>query len=94
MPFNVSLQGRTLSFSAPGGDLLCGSASQYQVVTSTQPITAQNFAAAKPLSGAPAPATAGSSQSMQLPPGAQAYVAIRAVDAAGNVGLPAVVKVG
>ena len=44
--------------------------------------------------GAPTPAAAGTAQSFALPPGTTGYVAIRAVNAAGNVGLPAVVKVG
>jgi hypothetical protein len=41
-------------------------------------------------SGAHAPAAAGTSQSFPLPASTQRYVAIRAVDAAGNIGLDAV----
>ena len=43
-----------------------------------------------PVSGAPAPAAAGTAQSFKLPAGMQAYVAIRAIDDQGNIGLPAV----
>jgi hypothetical protein len=47
---------------------------------------------ATPLGGAPHPSPAGTAQSFTLPAGTHGYVAIRAVDAAGNVGLPAVIK--
>ena len=94
VPMNATVAGRTLSFKAPGGDLLCGSAKSYQVVTSNSPITPQNFAKATPLGGARAPAAAGTAQAVALGSGARRYVAIRAVDAQGNVGLPAVVRVG
>ena len=92
-PYGARVSSGVLSFTAPGGDLLCGTARSYQVVTSSVPITPQSFAAATPLAGAPVPATAGSRQTFTLPAGTKAYVAIRAVDEAGNVGLPAVVKV-
>jgi hypothetical protein len=69
---------------------MCGTASSYQVVTSATPITPENFAAATPVSGAPAPAAAGTAQSFKLPAGTKAYVAIRAIDEQGNIGLPAV----
>ena len=93
-PFDGHVAAGKLSFTAPGGDLMCGTAAKYEVVTSKSPITAANFAHAKPLSGAPAPAAAGSRQSLKLPAGAEKYVAIRAVDAQGNVGLPLVVRAG
>jgi hypothetical protein len=81
---------RVLSWTAPGGDLMCGTATSYEIVTSPNPITPQSFAAATPLSGAPTPAAAGTTQSYALPRAAQLYVAVRAVDEQGNVGLPAV----
>jgi hypothetical protein len=71
---------------------MCGTASSYQIVTSGSPITPQSFASATALSGAPAPTVAGSAQSYTLPASARRYVAIRAIDAQGNIGLPAVVK--
>jgi hypothetical protein len=69
---------------------MCGAASSYEIVTSASPITPQSFASATPLSGAPTPAAAGAKQSYTLPRGSQAYVAIRAIDEQGNIGLPAV----
>jgi hypothetical protein len=88
----VSVRDRVLSFAAPGADLLCGTAARYQVVTASKRITPQHFAAAKPLAGAPVPAAAGARQLFAIPAGAERYVAIRAVNAAGNVGLPAVIE--
>jgi hypothetical protein len=93
-PYNVVRQGRVVRFAAPGGDLLCGRATRYQLVTSNSPITPQNFAAAKKLSDAPGPAAAGTPQSFRVPAGAERYLAIRAVDEAGNVGLPTVLGSG
>jgi hypothetical protein len=83
-----------VSFIAPGGDLMCGRATRYQLVTSNRPITPQNFSRARGLRGAPRPGAAGATQSFTLPRGAKRYLAIRAVDAEGNVGLPAVIRVG
>jgi hypothetical protein len=56
-PYDSIVRDRVLSFAAPGADLLCGTATRYEVVTSKRPITPENFAAAKPLAGAPAPAS-------------------------------------
>ena len=92
-PYNASVRDRMLGFTAPGAGLLCGTAARYEVVTSNKPITPENFAAAKSLGGAPAPAAAGTYQSYRLPAGAERYIAIRAVNAAGNIGLPAVIRV-
>jgi hypothetical protein len=92
VPSNVNLKKGVLSFTAPGAALECGTATRYEVVTSSNPITPANFASATPLAGAPTPAAPGSQQSFTVPSGSQTYVAIRAVNAAGNVGLPAVAK--
>jgi hypothetical protein len=73
---------------------MCGTAHDYQVVTSDKPITPQNFSKATPVSGAPAPGAAGSTQTFTLPAGTKRYVAIRAEDEQHNVGLPAVVDTG
>ncbi len=89
VPANLSLSGRTLSFLAPGGDDGCGTASSYQVVSSRTPITAASFASARSLRRVPRPAAAGSTQRLTLPRGAGRYVAIRAVDEQGNLGVPA-----
>src|SRR6478752_4341919 len=71
---------------------MCGTATSYQLVMSATPITAENFYQATPISGAPAPAAAGAAQSFKLPSNTQAYVAIRAIDDQGNIGLPAVAE--
>jgi hypothetical protein len=99
VPTAAKLVAGTLSFTAPGADLMCPDANgkpaaDYQVVSSDQPITPQSFAAATPVSGAPAPAAAGTAQSFALPAGTKRYVAIRAENAAHNIGLPAVVDTG
>jgi hypothetical protein len=92
-PYDARLRRRVLDFRAPGQDLLCGRVARYQLVTSEHQITAQNFALARFLKGAPLPGGPGTRQLVHLGPGAERYVAIRAVDAAGNVGLPATVGV-
>jgi hypothetical protein len=88
-PLNTSVAENVLHFTAPGDDLLCGKATRYEIVTSESPITAQSFASATPLGGAPEPAAAGTAQSYTLPANVENYVAVRAVDDQGNVGLPA-----
>jgi hypothetical protein len=93
-PMHARVAHGGLAFSAPGGDLLCGTAASYQVVTSNLPITPQTFSAARRLSGVPAPTAAGTVQTYALPAGTSRYVAIRALNAAGNVGLPALVDLG
>jgi hypothetical protein len=90
VPLHLSLEKGVLRWTAPGGDLMCGTASSYEIVTSANPITPQNFASATPLSGAPAPAAAGTTQSYTLPHGVLGYLGIRAIDEQGNIGLPAV----
>jgi len=91
VPMDAAVSAGKLSFIAPGDNLLCGTAKQYEVVTSAQPITPQSFASATAIGGAPAPQAAGSAQSVSLPRSIHRYVAVRAEDAAGNIGLPAVV---
>src|SRR5207249_7691123 len=56
LPRGAYVASKVLHWTAPGGDLMCGTAAAYEVVTSDNPITPQNFASATPLSGAPAPA--------------------------------------
>ena len=83
---SVSADGSELDFTAPGDDWYAGTADHYAAVTSAHPITPENFGAATPLEGAPAPGTAGSGESLTVPAGAERHVAIRAVDEAGNLG--------
>jgi hypothetical protein len=82
-----------MSWNAPGDDLLCGTADHYEVVQSNSPITGANFSSADPVAGAPAPAAAGTSQSMTLPAAHDRYIAIRAVEEQGNVGPVASIQV-
>jgi hypothetical protein len=92
VPLNLTVINGVLTWTAPGNQLMCGTAVSYQIVTSNSPITAENFAAAKPLKGAPAPAAAGTTQTYTLPTGrkgARRYIAIRAIGEQGNIGLPA-----
>jgi hypothetical protein len=90
-PTAAAVSGDLLSFTASGDDEGCGTASEYEVVSSGTPIDPASFAAAAAVSGAPAPAAAGTSQTVALPSGHGRYVAVRAVDEEGNVGYPAVV---
>jgi hypothetical protein len=91
-PMNGRVVGRRLSFVAPGEDLMRGIAHSYQVAMSRRPITAQSFARARRLGVSLARARAGSVQRLRLPKGVSGYVAIRAIDAAGNVGRPLVFR--
>jgi hypothetical protein len=94
VPLEASLSGGTLSWSAPGGQLMCGKPQKYEIVTAKSKITPANFAKATPLQDAPEPAAAGTRQSYSLPSTAKRYVAIRAVGEQGNVGLPVVLRTG
>jgi hypothetical protein len=92
-PLEAAVSAGTLSWTAPGGQSMCGKAVKYEVVTSSRKITAEDFAAGRVLQGAPEPAAAGTRQSFALPGKLDRYVAIRAIGEQGNVGLPAVAKV-
>ncbi len=93
-PTEATVSAQSLTFTAPGDDLLCGTATRYEIVTSNDPITAANFASATVLGGPPTPVAAGGDQTYAIPAGAKRYVAVRAVDEQGNVGRPAVVDLG
>ena len=92
-PTQATASGSTLTFTAPGDDYGCGTADRYEIATSANPITPQNFAAATALSGEPTPQAAGATETYTLP-AHQRYVGIRAVDEAGNVGWTANVDTG
>jgi hypothetical protein len=94
VPTLVHRHGRHVSFRAPGGDLLCGAAARYELVTSRRPLSAGAFARARGLTVSLKPARAGSVQQLAVPRGALKFVALRAVDAAGNVGRPLVLGNG
>jgi subtilase family protein/FG-GAP repeat protein len=85
-PYDLGVGTSTLTFRAPGDDLLCGTADHYEVVQSDDQITGANFSSQESVSGAPAPAAAGTLQTLTLPSVRKTYIGIRAVDEQGNVG--------
>ena len=89
----VSLRGRVLRFIAPGGDLLCGRAAEYQLAFARGRLTPQIFARAKRLRVRLRPGAAGAAQAFALPRGLRGWVALRAIDQAGNIGLPMIARV-
>src|SRR5205085_7682497 len=94
-PTGAAVAGSKLTFTSPGDDLLCGTPAKYDVVTSKHPITAESFADGDPVATTGAPVAAGSKATLDLGSAAlERYVAVRAVDDQGNLGLPAVVDSG
>jgi hypothetical protein len=83
-PMDLSLSGTTLSWKAPGDDLLCGKADRYEVMASHGTISAHSFRADRNLNP-PNPDDPGKTQTMSVPVGSLA-VGIRAVDEQGNRG--------
>jgi hypothetical protein len=92
-PTGVAASAGEISFTAPGNDLLCGTAPKYEVVQSDSPIDASNFEQAEPvtLASPVAPVPAGQTTRFAIPAGTKRYVAFRALDAANNAGRPAVI---
>ncbi len=85
---NPTLSSLTLTWTAPGDDGNTGTASSYDIRYSIAAITDVNWASASQVSGAPAPASAGTSQSMDvsnLASGTTYYFAIKTKDDANNV---------
>src|SRR6187455_1440006 len=77
----------SIHWTAPGDDSLIGRASLYDLRYSNLPITAANFGEATPIAGLPAPAVAGTRESLLvsgLADGVAYYLAIKSVDEAGN----------
>ena len=75
--------GRVLHWTAPGGDYELGKAFAYRVLACVDRACRRGFA----LSGAPRPAAAGTPQSMRLGalPRGTRYLALRSLNAAGNL---------
>jgi hypothetical protein len=83
-----------LAFTAPGDDWMTGRAASYDVRWSAHPIGADVFSAATQVGGVPAPGPAGSAEQLQLNvPRTARYLAVRAVDDAGNLGAIATVPI-
>jgi len=80
-----------LTFTAVGNDWKCGSAAKYDLYTSSSPITAQNVGSATPIAVTHSPAPAGTRETITILAGQdKGYLALRAEDAAGNIGALAV----
>ena len=75
-PTNVRLDGRTLRFTSPGDDLLCGRPARYEVSVDGRPFAR---AAATPVDG-------GSAAAIALSGGRPKTVSVRAVDEQDNLG--------
>jgi hypothetical protein len=76
-----------VSWTAPGDDGNVGTAARYDLRFSESPITAENFAAAAPVSGMPDPLRSGRRQRVtvrSLTHGTTYYFAMRTADDAGN----------
>lgn len=76
-----------LSWTAPGDDGNTGTATSYEMRYSTSTITSGNWSAATPIAGVPAPAAAGTSQSMTvtgLPSATTYYFAMKSTDESSN----------
>ncbi|MSO42304.1 MAG: hypothetical protein EXQ70_10505 [Solirubrobacterales bacterium] len=82
-----------ISFKSPGDDWYAGRPKSFQAVSSRKKITAANFRQAKKLK-AHKGASAGKKVTYRLPVNRSRYVAVRAIDEAGNVGRVKVLKVG
>jgi hypothetical protein len=89
-PTGLQVEGRVLSFTAPGDDLLCGDVKRFDVVTSDQPISPSHFSEGEAVKASPGVVAPGERTSVGLPTLAGRYVAVRAVDEQGNRGRPAV----
>ena len=82
----------TLTWRAPGDDAMVGRAARYAAVTLRRPATARRIARARPVTGLPAPAPARSREQVVLTlPRRARFLALRAVDDAGNLGAARVI---
>jgi hypothetical protein len=76
-----------LSWTAPGDDGTTGTASEYDIRYSLNPINGSNWGSAMQVNGEPSPSPAGTSESLtvtNLSPGADYYFAIRTSDEVPN----------
>ncbi len=77
----------SIHWSAPGDDFRIGRATVYDLRYSSAPLTAANFSLATKLTGLPAPAVAGSPESLVvtgLPDSVAFYLALKSADEVGN----------
>jgi hypothetical protein len=88
-PTGLTAAHSTLSWKAPGGDWMCGTAKRYRVITSSKPIVHPTDGTV--LGTFDASGGVGTSASQKVPAGAK-YAAVLYQDAAGNWGHLASVK--
>ncbi len=77
----------TMQWTSPGDDANTGTASAYDLRRSTAPITSETFGQSTPVPGEPAPAAAGTAQSVtitDLAPNTTYYFALKTQDDAGT----------
>jgi len=76
----------TLAWTAPGDDGTTGTAAEYDLRYSAEPLFASNWSQASPVAGVPAPGPAGSEESFTVALGENQtwYLALVTADAAGN----------
>jgi hypothetical protein len=87
-PANAKLAPSLMTVTAPGDDLLCGTADHYETLNAGKPITGRETGwTTSPVK----PAPAGTPQTIPVPATGR-YVAVRAVDEQGNTGRPAVLS--
>jgi hypothetical protein len=84
-PTAVSYKAGKLVFTAPGDDLLCGTADHYELVESASKLTGATFNQGLPLPVTGKPKPAGQQETIALGK-VQRYLLLRAVDEQGNVG--------
>jgi hypothetical protein len=83
--------GARVCWTAPGDDWGSGTAARYQLRAFASAPTPETFDGGTPLLGAPTPAPGGTRQCARVSTSA-AWVGLRAVDAAGLIGMPAAVR--
>jgi hypothetical protein len=85
----VTAQGSNdvLSFTAVGNDWKCGSAASYQLFTSASPIVQGNVGQATRITVKQSPHASGTKETITIAAAQnKGFLALRAVDAAGNIG--------
>jgi Subtilase family/FG-GAP-like repeat len=86
-PEDVRVEDGEVRFTAAGDDLMCGDAVRHDVRTSDQPITGENFDAADLVGSEPPQERRAPGDDEGVPASSlKRYVAVRAIDDAGNVG--------
>jgi hypothetical protein len=84
---DLAVQGTTLTFTSPGDDWNAGTPARYQVFGANSPITQDTVARATALTSTGAVVAAGSTATLTVAAASHyRFVAVRAVDDAGNIG--------